>query len=69
MCRQCIHGQCLPCTTCPKFHDDGDGIRFCHFTAGTSEIEETYSCDLCGAPIDEYTYFHNNELCHECSDN
>jgi len=31
----------------------------------TSEL--TYSCDLCGAPISEYTYFHNRELCYECS--
>lgn len=31
----------------------------------TSEL--TYSCDLCGAPISEYTYFHNRELCHKCS--
>ena len=74
MAEKCIHGQELPCENC-RFFRDPSGAGFCHFGLDgdgypkDGEIHgEIYYCDLCGAPIDEYTYFHNNELCHDCSD-
>ena len=73
MAEKCINGQTMPCERC-KFFKNSLGARCCHFGLdGDGYPEngyiqgETYHCDLCGAPIDEYTYFHNNELCHECS--